>query len=180
MNMKQCIPSNANPQEEEAAKALEPLAEYISWNEDGHVYDIDLGGSRLSDEQWLLLRRFTYLTGLNLIGSQIDDEDLKRLEGFAEMRGLGLAWTPITDEGLKHLIVLRNLRVLDLNHTNITDKGLAHLEQLPHLFHVSAEGTRITEDGVERFKKALPNCLVQTTGIPHGSSDVAESQASGS
>lgn len=179
-NVKQSIPNNADPQEKEAAVLLEPLAEYISWNDKGHVYAIDLSGKQLSNKDWFLLSKFTHLEELNLIGLQMTDDDFSQLIGFSELRGLGLAWSNIADEGMKQLRVLPNLRVLVLSHTGVSDEGLAHLEQLKQLNSLFIEHTQVTEEGIKRFEEALPSCRVQHSHDFHETGKAAESSDSGS
>ena len=74
---------------------------------------------------------------------------------------LQLSNTKITDAGLKYLRGLTQLQVLVLENTSITDAGLEYLESLTQLKLLGMAGdTGITRWGREKFKKAVPNCLV--------------------
>jgi hypothetical protein len=45
----------------------------------------------------------------------------------------------------------------------VSDAGLAHLAKCKNLKRLSLGGNQFTEEAVERLKKALPECKVDTT-----------------
>jgi hypothetical protein len=46
------------------------------------------------------------------------------------------------------------------NGTQVTDAGLEHLQGLPRLRYLQLRDTSVTDAGVEKFKQALPNCVI--------------------
>ncbi|MEE2738108.1 MAG: hypothetical protein VX435_07785 [Planctomycetota bacterium] len=84
--------------------AIEQLGAGIQRNEMGHVIQIDLNATAVTDDV------------------------LKNLEGLVHLRFLELNQTSITDAGLIHLKGLSTLETLLLFNTNVTDAGVAELE----------------------------------------------------
>lgn len=76
----------------------------------------------------------------------------------------------LTDDGLKHLSGLRHLRALTILHGDrITDAGLRHLESVTSLeeLRLDVESARVTREAIERLKRALPGCRIETSDDSH-------------
>ena len=58
-----------------------------------HVTKLDLSGTDLSKESWVLIRKFSRLTHLNVRQSTIDDSGLKALSGLKNLISLNLSET---------------------------------------------------------------------------------------
>ena len=70
------------------------------------------------------------LTGIFLGGTQVTNEGLVHLKKLTNLRTLSLAGsTQITDTGLVHLKELTNLNWIILDDTPITDSGVAELKK---------------------------------------------------
>jgi hypothetical protein len=64
---------------------------------------------------------------------------------------------------------LRRIEVLDLYGRGITDVGLTHLIEITSLRELFLLDTRVTDAGIERFRLALPSCVVtRLTTKPRG------------
>lgn len=93
--------------------------------------------------------RFTY--ELDLRGTRVTDDDLKL---FGEARGLtdlDLSFTVVTDKGIAHLARAAELDTLRLNGTKVTDAAVLLLRRLPQLRAVELAQTAITDAGIEEL-----------------------------
>lgn len=156
------VPRDADPAEREAVATLKPLAEHLSWDEDGNVREIDICGQRITPEVLTALLNLKELVELNLAGTDIRDDQLAQLKELPQLRALGLQWTSVGDAGIVHLVEIESLTSLDLSHTRITDKGLNLLCRKRNLTNIFLAGTAVTQEGVTALRRALPACRIQT------------------
>ncbi len=117
----------------------------------------DIDGTGLA-----VLRDLPALKQLRLNHSRVTDAGLEPLRGL-KLDFLDLfACHEVTDAGMAAVAGLPELAYLRVQDTKITDDGLKHLTALKKLTFLSAKGTKVTANGVAAFKKALPNCKVES------------------
>ncbi len=99
---------------------------------------------------------------LNLGGSKVTDAGLAPVAQLTNLRRLRLEKTAVTDAGLAHLKGLANLEYLNLYGTPVTDAGLANLEGLKNLKNLYLWQSQVTDAGVAKLKAALPDVTIDT------------------
>ena len=108
------------------------------------------------------LAAFKHLHTLNVFDTQISDAGLKELATLKQLKRLYLGNTKITDAGLRDLAALPQLNTITLDGAEITDAGLDELAKFEQLVMVGVMRTKVTKAAVEKFKKALPKCRIQS------------------
>jgi len=108
------------------------------------------------------LAAFKHLHTLNVFDTQISDAGLKELATLKQLKRLYLGNTKITDAGLRDLAALPQLNTITLDGAEITDAGLDELANFEQLVMVGVMRTKVTKAAVEKFKKALPKCRIQS------------------
>jgi len=125
--------------------------------------DLNLVGDKVENTQLALLTPLdVQMAVLNLARTKVTDDGLKSVEGMTNLRKLHLENTKVGDAGLAHLKGLSNLEYLNLYGTPVTDAGLAQLEGLKNLKSLFLWQTKVTPEGVDKLKKALPQCEINT------------------
>ena len=66
---------------------------------------------------------------VDLSGTRVSDDGLKHLKGLTDLGSLYLNNTQVTDAGLEHLKGMTHLRSLSLRGTKVTDEGIQELQQ---------------------------------------------------
>jgi hypothetical protein len=66
---------------------------------------------------------------LDLFGTKVTDDDLVLLRSLTNLRELRLSNTQVTDAGVEHLKGLTRLQILDLSDTQVTDTGVEELQR---------------------------------------------------
>lgn len=125
---------------------------------------LDLGGTKIEDEELKYLEHLTGLKRLDLSNTDITGIGLKHLKGLTELQELNLSYTFITDAGLEHLRGMSRLQELDLINTHITDAGLEHLKGLTKLQRLYLWRTEVTEAGVKQLQQSHPK--IEDTRYP--------------
>lgn len=125
-----------------------------------HVDDLDLQGTRITDEGLIHLKRLPMLRILELSGTQITGEGLAHLSECASLTHLNLHETQVVDSSLVHLKQIPNLSGVALDDTRVTDQGLSHLEGMPQLKRVSLSGTKVTDLGIQEFSLKRPDVRI--------------------
>lgn len=97
---------------------------------------------------------------LDLNYTGIDDEALRSLDASQPLTALLLNGTRVTDEGMAKVASMPALATLTLYDTSISDQGLDHLAAVKTLKILDVQRTQVTLAGVDRFRQALPTCLV--------------------
>lgn len=110
-----------------------------SWKENDLVQWIaDQGGHSTRDESG-------HIVDIDLASTWITDADLARIGGLPRLRRLDLAHTKITDVGMEHLKTLTTLTELNLYYAEyITEDGIAHLKDWTRLERLNLRGTKVT------------------------------------
>ncbi|HEY1785014.1 MAG TPA: PDZ domain-containing protein [Pirellulales bacterium] len=121
------------------------------------LWELDLNGSRITDEGLKHVGQLKSLTLLNVANTAITDEGVEAISKAALLERLILSATQITDQGMQHLARLRKLEELQLHDTKITDAGTAVLEELPKLKCLGIDDTAVTADARARLPKSDPN-----------------------
>jgi hypothetical protein len=98
----------------------------LTWVKDKVAYDVDLRGTRVSDDDLLELGLMKGVYSLDLSFTGVTDKGVGYLAGSADLSDLNLAGTKVTDASVP---ALRQSRLSSLNiaQTGVTDKGLAQL-----------------------------------------------------
>jgi Leucine-rich repeat (LRR) protein len=124
------------------------------------VTSVNLAGSKVTDGELQVVKRFPQLQSLDLRETRISDRGLEHLEKMTKLQELYLDRTPITDLGLAHLQGLKELRKLTLTDTRISDFGLESLKGLTKLAEVSLKETKVSEKAADRLREQLPDVKV--------------------
>ncbi|HEV7403148.1 MAG TPA: c-type cytochrome domain-containing protein [Chthoniobacteraceae bacterium] len=114
----------------------------------------------LPDDVWPKLALVLNTVELDLGGTKVSDEQLAPVAALANLTVLNLSQTPVGDAALEHVVKLEKLTTLNLYGTRITDAGLAKLTQLKGLRQLYLAGTGVTATGVAELKAALPKLRV--------------------
>ena len=109
---------------------------------DGHVVEVNLNRTKISDESLALVSSLKAMTDLSLEETGIGDEGLVHVGGLGEIRWLNLYRTRVGDAGLAHLKGLTKLEHLPLGETRVTDAGLVHLANFHRLDYLGCAATR--------------------------------------
>ena len=122
---------------------------------------LDLGETRITDPGLPKLLQLESLRSLDLSRTAVTARGMAALAALPNLRRLRL-WQAerINDSAIPHFLEMKKLEVLELPETGISDKGLAQLQEAKHLKRLYVGGSDVTIDEVERFRKALPNCLI--------------------
>ena len=140
--------------------------------------DLNLNGDHVDDAIVSQIEPLSQqVAALNLAHTKVSDDGLKAVEPLKNLRRLHLENTKITDAGLTHLKNLSNLEYLNLYGTQVSDSGLSDLEGLKNLRALYLWQTKVTPDGVEKLKKALPQCQINTGWEEPAKSDPAKAEA---
>lgn len=124
------------------------------------VKKLFLQGCQVNGSGLVHLKGLDSLEAIYLYDSPLNNEGLAHLEHLPSLRKLFLSGTQVTDEGLKHLNVLTALSYLDLQGTQVSDAGLTHLRGMLALEKLSLHGTQVTEDGVIEVRANAPSLRV--------------------
>ncbi len=128
---------------EEAMSDLSPLTSL----DPADIYSLALQG-RPADDQFQYLQHLTGLKSLSF--------------GCRESEQEGPCNSGITDEDLTHLRDLQQVEFLSLHQSLVTDSGFVHLLALKSLRGVGLTSTKVSEDAIEKFRKARPECNVNS------------------
>ncbi|HWB96733.1 MAG TPA: hypothetical protein VG672_08530 [Bryobacteraceae bacterium] len=135
----------------------------------GHLVDVDLTSTWITDADLARIGSLSHLERLNLAHTKITDvgmehlaglravtelnlyyaeylteEAIAHLKGWSRLERLNLRGTRVTSKVFDHLARLTALRSLDLAYTQIDDEGFEELSALPHLEHLAIGGNRLT------------------------------------
>jgi hypothetical protein len=109
--------------------------------------------SACGDEQVALLKPIAgHVAQLDLARSKITDAALAHVAQCPKLVRLDLRQTAVTDAGLKSLQSLSHLQSINLYGTAITDAGLEALAALPGLKNVYVSDTKVTAAGAQQAK----------------------------
>ncbi|RYD33937.1 MAG: hypothetical protein EOP86_12185 [Verrucomicrobiaceae bacterium] len=100
------------------------------------------------------------ISELDLSGTKITDEALTTVAKFPRLTWLKLNGTAVTDAGVAKLKGLVNLNYLNLHSTNVSDTSLTTLTGLRKLRQVYLWKTRVTPAEAAKFAKSIPDLRV--------------------
>jgi hypothetical protein len=106
--------------------------------------------------EWLGVDFFGHVTEVYLTGTSITDAGLAHLKGLTNLYVLLLDDTRVTDAGLVHLKGLTKLSYLFLKGTQVSDAGLLHLKGLRRLHVLDLRGADITATSPNHSTKLSP------------------------
>jgi hypothetical protein len=129
----------------------------------GSLVDLDLMGTKVTDQGLAHVREFTALHTLRLAGTQVTDAAIPQISGMKNLSGLVLNGTKVTAAGLRQLKGLDQLTHLGLAGLAIQDADLEVLEALPELYALELTNTKITDGALARLRK-LPKLRVLYVG----------------
>jgi hypothetical protein len=96
----------------------------------GHITQLGLGKTRISDVALASVSRMKLLTRLDLNRTVITDEGLATISQLSELRYLNLHSTAVTDDGIRELGKLTNLESIYLWNTEVSAEGVRTLSKL--------------------------------------------------
>jgi hypothetical protein len=96
----------------------------------------------------------------------IADEQLITFDNCSELRGLMIFSDGITDVGVNHLSRFTDLTWLTIESDHVTVEGLTSLSGLHNLKYLGATATPCTEPTMERIRKLMPQCTIETKPMP--------------
>lgn len=115
------------------------------------LFNLDLSGTKITDEGLPVLAAFTELSGADLADTQITDLGLPHLLQMKRCSGVDVSGTRISDAGMSTIASRKYLLYLDVSRTSISDKGLEALNRLPGLLHLNLSSTKVTDNGLRKF-----------------------------
>jgi len=99
---------------------------------------LDLQGAALDSQGWEQVARITGLEELQLVGTRITDEDLKTFRNLKRLLVLDLRGTQISDRGVEELAKFPKLQYVDLRGTRVSHAGVRMLQtKRPNIFVVT-------------------------------------------
>ncbi len=106
---------------------------------------------------------FAWLQELDLHDNEKVGPCFEKFKHLERLQVLDASHTAVRDSDLVALTNMHNLHELVLHDTGITDQGLEILAQIKSLRKLNLQSVNgITTGGLARFKKALPQCQVES------------------
>ncbi len=103
------------------------------------------------------------VVSIDIGNSKVKDDDLKSLRQFPHVQKLHLQNNAIGDEGVKHLKDLHFLDVLNLSGTKISAKSLDEISGWQNLKKLYLYNTTVSQESVKALKKSRPGLDVYNT-----------------
>jgi hypothetical protein len=136
------------------------------------VWQVDLGGSDITDADLSLLHRLPNIESLCLNDTNVSDAGLNHLHSLTRLRVLNLSGTYVSNAGLIHLKPLTGLRELYLDRTSVTASGMKALTDLIGLMRLSLVNTDFSNAGLYDLRTLktlqhlnLSDTLVTDSGV---------------
>ncbi len=145
---------------EAAVRHLKAAGATISASADDEQLIVDFSQTKVGDEAIAWLRQVPGVQQLDLSGTRISDEGLARLSDMLPLEFLNLAQTEIGDRGIEPLMALPKLKYVILNGTKVTDRSLSMLAKSSSLEGVSLMETAVSAKAIEALKTLRPNCTI--------------------
>ena len=115
------------------------------------VVRVNLGGSKVTDDDLRVIGRLKQLKFLDLSETSISDDGLANITHLRDLQELGLSDSRVTNAGMRHLQGLQALHTLVLEDTAIGDEGVKQIASLRKLQTLSLAGTRVTGAGISHL-----------------------------
>jgi hypothetical protein len=93
--------------------------------------------------------------------ADIDIYKLENINYLPHLETLGIQGD-FPDEGLKFIENMKQLQNLYLSSSSVTDAGLCRLEHLRNLKEMKIRFPKVTQQGIEKLRRALPNCKIES------------------
>lgn len=144
--------------------AANQLKYVANWKQ---LKQLDLSGTRVTDETISPLRLCEKLESLTLSDTPITDAGLAELDTLKNLKSLKMERGKISGEAFNRLGSLQELSSLYLYESNLTDEGLAHLKQFPKLRWLNLYGTKVTGRGLELLREfpALESLVIYNIAL---------------
>lgn len=151
-------------QQQEDSKWIEDLGGTVVRNPAGHVTEVCLRGSWVSDTDLSRLNHYPELADLDLSLTHITDQGMQEIKGLRSVNGLNLYFAQyITDEGVAAIKDWKKLKRLNLHGTKAGDSALEHIAGITSLESLDVGSTLMTDVGLERLT-SLTNLKQLTMG----------------
>jgi internalin A len=119
-----------------------------------------------------------HITEVDLTGTWVTDEDLSRIGALPDLRKIDLSHTKISDLGLARLRPLKNVVYLKCFYCSyITDGGVAYLKDWVNLEYLNVRGSEVTSRVFEHLAK-MKNLRTLDTGFSRVNDDGFDALAS--
>ena len=102
---------------------------------------------------------------IDLGNSRVRDNDLKLVTQFPHLQKIHLQNTPIGDEGIQHLKSLQYLEVLNVSGTKITARTLSEISQWKSLKKLYIYNTSVSGESLQSLRKAHQELEVFNTQV---------------
>jgi hypothetical protein len=136
------------------------------------ITDLDLRGSKVTDEGLRFLRGIKGLRRIDLTATGITDKAARNLRA-ADPAEMVLDRTSITDNFLVAISGLQSVVELSVAGTRVSDRGVAALGKLRRLEVVSLSDTAVTDEGLKALtglelrSLSIANTMVTDRSVPH-------------
>ncbi len=111
-------------------------------------------------ESWVPYLQKLGVVELDLNGSRISNQALTKLARLRSLKGLRVVDTSIDDDGLKVIAELKQLQMVDLRGTKITDKGFRYLASMPNLRVLAVNENQVSQEVQADFAREHPNVKI--------------------
>jgi hypothetical protein len=116
------------------------------------VENLQLGGTKITDQGLETLARFKRLKHLALVTPRVTGDGLRHLQNLDGLEGVVIHQANISDQGFAHVQGMTQLKRFVITHPCTTDAGLAHLTRLTNLETLYVAGPKISDTGVEHLQ----------------------------
>ena len=128
-----------------------------------HLRELYLERTDVTDDGLAHLESFPDLEVVYLSATRVTGGGMQHLSGLEHLRAVDLRMSGLTDENVQGLACLQQVRSLNVDGNAISDAAVVVLARLRRLRNLTISGTTITDGGIERLKRALPECRIDTS-----------------
>jgi hypothetical protein len=89
--------------EEKAVAAFEEVGGKVICDSDGHVTQLYVSGSQVTDKVFEQVRHFAHLTHVDMVGTALTDASIEHLTDIPNLRSVDLSFSQITAKGAQLL-----------------------------------------------------------------------------
>ncbi len=119
--------------------------------------------AHLTPSGWEHITKLRSLSRLHTEDAVLDESVIRSLGGIRSLSSLSLKRSSITGPLLAQLADIKpRLTELTLEGTEIDDSSIETILKFRSLAFLSIRGTNISQEGVERLKKELPRCNIES------------------
>ncbi len=106
----------------------------------------------------------TALEELDLYGTRLTDQGIASLRNLVAMRNLNLLGAEVTDASTDVLARMPHLQELNLYRSHVSNSGLAKLSGLNEQAALDIRYSRVTAAGNDAFAASHPDCNIESAG----------------